>query len=506
MFSNDKKGFTFIELLIVIGIIAVLTGAVIITLNPGGRFAAIRNTARDSHIKSLYTSLDYYRMTNRGSWGDIDLPSELTEICNTNLENPDCEGLVDLSSLVPTYIDRIPVDPKVGTGEDGTGYKIRKSPTTGDLCVEVLHAEKDKDIFLGACSWRVSSPADLQNIGYGHEDGDNWGTGEDDEGNPTDKYDDWQMDDSYVLTNDIDWSEHYNDYFTPIGGSWWSLPAFEGDLDGAGHEIQNINIGHETETWYIALFSVLDNGGTIKNLGMTGEVNGEGSAIGSFVGGMYGGTIDNSYMIGTVNGETRTGGLVGDLHSFNGDATINNSYMIGAVTGDGGDRDVGGIVGQMQGGSIVNSYAAADVSGEDNVGGLAGYTDGHIINSYAMGDVDGDDSVGGFVGLAWDASIENSYSIGEPVGESNIGGFCGRKEGDTDDIDNFWDTEASETTQSEMGTGKTTAEMQDIDTYTTNNVDWDMVEEGNHDGNEDTAIWFIDNLQDYPKLWFQFNE
>jgi hypothetical protein len=46
--------------------------------------------------------------------------------------------------------------------------------------------------------------------------------------------------------------------------------------------------------------------------------------------------------------------------------------------------------------------------------------------------------------------------------------------------------------------------MKDIDTYTTDGVDWDIVLEANHDGDVDTAVWFIDDGTDYPRLWFEY--
>jgi hypothetical protein len=53
-----------------------------------------------------------------------------------------------------------------------------------------------------------------------------------------------------------------------------------------------------------------------------------------------------------------------------------------------------------------------------------------------------------------------------------------------------------------MGTGKTTAQMQDFDTFDT--ASWDIVLESNHDGQEATAVWFIDDGSDYPRLWYEW--
>ncbi len=137
-------GFTLIELLIVVGIIAILAAAVVVVINPGRQFASARDATRESHINSLYTSLISYQVSHQGGWDEIGMPQELTEICNTNLNNPDCEDLVNLSTLVPDYINQIPVDPQgsVSAVQDGTGYFISESSI-------ILVAENWETRFLG---------------------------------------------------------------------------------------------------------------------------------------------------------------------------------------------------------------------------------------------------------------------------------------------------------------------------------------------------------------------
>ena len=108
MFLNeDKKAFTLIELLIVIGIIAILAAAVIIAINPGQQFAAARDAVRESHINSLKQSFLGYRIDNHGSFSELDIPVQFQEVCNTNEipegEDPDvwCGDLINLSELHP---------------------------------------------------------------------------------------------------------------------------------------------------------------------------------------------------------------------------------------------------------------------------------------------------------------------------------------------------------------------------------------------------------------------
>jgi uncharacterized protein (TIGR02145 family)/prepilin-type N-terminal cleavage/methylation domain-containing protein len=118
-----NKAFTLIELLIVIGIIAVLASAVIIAINPGQMFSAARDSTRKSHLNTLNKSLLSYSIDNSGQFPP-DITVVAKEICNTNLETPDCTNLVDLSILSPGYLTSIPVDPRGGVSPNGTGYFV----------------------------------------------------------------------------------------------------------------------------------------------------------------------------------------------------------------------------------------------------------------------------------------------------------------------------------------------------------------------------------------------
>jgi type IV pilus assembly protein PilA len=84
----NKKGFTLIELLIVIGIIAILAAGVIVAINPGRQFAQARDATRRSHINTLNKALLSYQVSNQGNLSGLSLPTEPTEICNTNLTSP----------------------------------------------------------------------------------------------------------------------------------------------------------------------------------------------------------------------------------------------------------------------------------------------------------------------------------------------------------------------------------------------------------------------------------
>jgi len=143
-----------------------------------------------------------------------------------------------------------------------------------------------------------------------------------------------------------------------------------------------------------------------------------------------GSTIENVGLLSAnITGNNNVGGLVG-----NETGSILNSYVTGNVGGN--KHAVGGLVG-LDSGNIANSYAAANVAGSGIVGGLVGkIQSGSISNSYATGNVSGaGDDYGGLAGVN-SGSITNSYAIGSVTvnagsgpGGSQVGGLVGGNQG-----------------------------------------------------------------------------
>lgn len=128
-------------------------------------------------------------------------------------------------------------------------------------------------------------------------------------------------------------------------------------------------------------------------------------------------------------------------------------------------ENIGGLVG-INLGSVVNCCSTGSVAGQSDVGGLVGYNGGRIITSYSTGIATGE------------------YSVGGLVGHNSFGGSI---------TSSFWDFETSDRVTSSGGTGLTTAEMQDINTFLNAGGDF-MGETVN--GTED--IWWILDGQNYP--------
>jgi len=144
--KTHNLGFTLLEVLLIIAIIAILTAVVIVAINPGRQLAQARNSGRTSDLRSIYSAVNQYYIDNK-EWPTT-IPETLTEICDTgsapDSSGIDCTDLVDLSILVPTYISAVPADPNNGIAFNsflktahaqavGTGYFIALNGSSQSL-------------------------------------------------------------------------------------------------------------------------------------------------------------------------------------------------------------------------------------------------------------------------------------------------------------------------------------------------------------------------------------
>ena len=268
----------------------------------------------------------------------------------------------------------------------------------------------------------------------------------------------------FRLKNDLDLATEPNFY----------IPYLAGEFNGNGHKVSNLSFDFHFVS-HVGLFGYLAPDGKVTQVGVE-NVNITGASfVGGLVGANWRGTVSDSYSSGSVTGsvtirnidyEEHVGGLVG----FNSEGTVHNSYSSGSVTGK---ECVGGLVGWNGGAyrlaTVSNSYSTANVTGDWNVGGLVGMNGGGIVDS--------------------------SYSVGNVTSDGEVGGLVAKDYGIVSD--SFWDIETSGQATSDGGTGKTTAEMQDIATFS--GAGWNIIAVA-PDSINTTYIWNIVNGVTYPFL------
>ncbi|MCK4978795.1 MAG: T9SS type A sorting domain-containing protein, partial [Candidatus Delongbacteria bacterium] len=128
-----------------------------------------------------------------------------------------------------------------------------------------------------------------------------------------------------------------------------------------------------------------------------------------------------------------------------------------------GKNSVGGLVGYCYGNHNTNCQITGMINGESEVGGIIGTGINYCINMscYANVNVTATSKVGGFVGSSVGdvyTFIYKSYSIGSLSGDENVGGLIGYSENPSARFC-YWNTETSGQATSSGGEGRTTDEM-----------------------------------------------
>ena len=199
------------------------------------------------------------------------------------------------------------------------------------------------------------------------------------------------------------------------------------------------------------------NTGTVENVISNSAVSGATTninALGGVVGGNFG-DVNNTISYGTVNGlyknkngeilyqANNVGGIVGLNASI---ATQNNPEYRGNIhdayseSKIHGYKNIGGIVGKVEAGSINNVANAGDIKADSSIethseytGGLAGIiVDGELIYGRNTADIKGEDYVGGIVGgMGKEAVLQDLINDGSSVitGDKYVGGVTGQNEG-----------------------------------------------------------------------------
>ncbi|MFZ2192689.1 MAG: type II secretion system protein [Candidatus Moraniibacteriota bacterium] len=132
--AQNRKGFTLLEILLVVAAIAILAGIVIVAINPSKQLGDTRDAQRRSDVNTILNAVYQYSIDEKGV-----LPTTIIEstTCDNTATKLICKGAQTgtcatgtvLSTALTTaekYLVSLPNDP-TGVTTNGTGYYIVKS-------------------------------------------------------------------------------------------------------------------------------------------------------------------------------------------------------------------------------------------------------------------------------------------------------------------------------------------------------------------------------------------
>ena len=128
---HKQKGFTLIEILVVIGIIGILATVVLVAVNPARQFKQARDSQRVANVNTILNALGQNIADHEGNLFCDGAIMPLVASGYIIRSGPDGASFDIASCLTPDYIPKLPYDPsKDGayyTNEDDydTGYQLR---------------------------------------------------------------------------------------------------------------------------------------------------------------------------------------------------------------------------------------------------------------------------------------------------------------------------------------------------------------------------------------------
>lgn len=108
--KKDNRGFTLIEILVVMGVLSILFSIVVIVIDPGKQFGRANNAKRRSDIAAILNAIGAYTADNKGV-----LPTGISTSAATITDSVNGANICAL--LVPKYIPALPTDPSLKTND-----------------------------------------------------------------------------------------------------------------------------------------------------------------------------------------------------------------------------------------------------------------------------------------------------------------------------------------------------------------------------------------------------
>ncbi len=150
--DSQRKGFTLLEILLVIAAIGILAAIVLVAINPNRQLAQARNAQRRSDVNTIVNFVYQYSIDNSGTLPtgvDNTLKNIISSASTTSCTIIGSVALATnvadfVTQVVPTYVASIPRDPSVTSAgcsdyliQSSTGNRITVSSPRAELSATI---------------------------------------------------------------------------------------------------------------------------------------------------------------------------------------------------------------------------------------------------------------------------------------------------------------------------------------------------------------------------------
>lgn len=153
--SAPAKGFTLIEILVALAILAILAVSVFVALNPAQRLNDAKDSRRATDVDSILSAIHQSIVDKKGTYPS-NMPAAGTEVqlgtdatgCELSSPSTDCAittaacaDLMTGGQNVSAYLKTMPFDPVTTLGSAGkTGYSVQRD-ANGIVTVKACHTD-----------------------------------------------------------------------------------------------------------------------------------------------------------------------------------------------------------------------------------------------------------------------------------------------------------------------------------------------------------------------------
>lgn len=144
---KSERGFTILELVLAIAILAILLTTVVVLIDPPKQYAKANNGAREAHLGTIAGAISENVSDHKGSFDCAagPLPTSTMTMAAPTATSTDRYDIAPC--LVPAYLSNMPYDPTAegahyaSTTDYNSGYTIIRNEDTGQITLDAPAAQ-----------------------------------------------------------------------------------------------------------------------------------------------------------------------------------------------------------------------------------------------------------------------------------------------------------------------------------------------------------------------------